>query len=206
MKSVVLLSGGLDSTLALAMAVRDGHSVEALTVTYGQTHAREVEAAQLIAEHYGVSQVRVAVSPVLFEGSALTGGADIPTAHADAPDSTYVPARNTVLLALAAARAEATGAKNVIIGANAADEAGYPDCRRKFIEAYRDVLQLGTLNHVWVMAPLLELSKSDILRRAYELDVPVEMTWSCYRGGLVQCGLCGACEAIESAQKGLASL
>lgn len=204
MKSIVLLSGGLDSTVALAMAVKSSQDVEALTVNYGQRHRREIGSARCIAALYGVKQTEVDVSPALFSGSALTDLPFVPDGHATEPDSTYVPARNTVLLALAAARAEAVGATNIIIGANAADNAGYPDCRREFIEAYRRVLNLGTCSNVWISTPLLSMSKAEILRRARELDVPVHLTWSCYRGGDIPCARCGACDELSRAKRELA--
>lgn len=203
MKAVVLLSGGLDSTVALAMAVEAGYEIDTLTVNYGQRHAREVASAKRVAEYYGVPNVEVLLSRVLFGGSALTGDGDIPVGHATSPDATYVPARNTVLLALAAARAEAIGAGTVIIGANGGDAAGYPDCRREFIESFRDVLNLGTVNHVWVMAPLLDMSKAEILAHGHRLKAPVGRTWSCYQGGDYECGKCGACEELRSARQEL---
>ena len=200
MRSVVLLSGGLDSTVALAITLGSAEVVDTLTVEYGQSHVRELEAASAVADYYKVPHTVVRVDPVLFGGSALTGGAVIPDGHADdGPDSTYVPARNTVLLALAAARAESVGAAQIVIGANADDEAGYPDCRWEFIEAYRSVLSHGTLGHVWVSAPLLRLTKKQIAGAAMRLGVPVGLTWSCYRGGDVPCGRCGACESREGA-------
>lgn len=191
MKTVVLLSGGLDSAVALALQTGD---VDALTVDYGQRHAREIMAAKDIAGHYRVAHTVVTVDPVLFKGSALTGTGAVPIGHATTPDATYVPARNTVLLALAAARAESIGAKRIVIGANADDAAGYPDCRRAFIEAFRDVLMHGTLGGVWVQAPLIDMRRRDIRDRATELNVPVELTWSCYVGGDEPCGECGACQ------------
>jgi len=189
--AVVLLSGGLDSAVALAMT---GGGVDCLTVDYGQTHVREIESAHAVAKHYACTHTVVHLDPVLFGGSALTGDQAIPTGHAETPDATYVPARNTVLLALAAARAETVGAKRIVIGANADDAAGYPDCRRAYIEQFRDVLTLGTIGHVWVAAPIIHLTKTEIRSLAIDLDVPVELTWSCYRGGDTPCGQCGACQ------------
>jgi 7-cyano-7-deazaguanine synthase len=104
-----------------------------------------------------------------------------------------VPARNTVLLALGAARAEAIGAQNVAIGCNADDYNGYPDCRRKYIEAFRDVLTEGTVGHVWVSAPFLNLTKRAVKQLGEDLGVPAHLTWSCYQGGEQPCGKCGAC-------------
>lgn len=189
MKSLVLLSGGLDSAVALA---NEPSVIEALTVDYGQRHSREIDSARRLAAYYGVPHTIVSVDPRLFEGSALTTEA-VPDGVAAEPDATYVPARNTVLLALAAARAEVIGAGIVVIGCNADDFNAYPDCRRKYLEAFRDVLSEGTLSHVWVSAPLLDLTKADVVALSKDLEVPVDMTWSCYRGGVVECGKCGAC-------------
>lgn len=192
-KSVVLLSGGVDSTVALDMALKAGSDVTALSVNYGQVHSRELTAARQVAMHYAVRHIVANIDPILFAGSALTGDRDVPDGHAESPDETYVPARNTVLLALAAARAESMGADRVVIGANADDQAAYPDCRRSYLEAFRDVLQLGTVNHVWVSAPLLGLTKREIFEYAAGNEVPIWLTYSCYRGGMEQCGSCGAC-------------
>ena len=201
MKTVVLLSGGLDSATVLGLAVaQEGASdVEALSINYGQRHRRELDSAKDLAAHYGVVHTMVSVDPVLFGGSALTSGPEAPEGAASEPDATYVPARNTVLLALAAARAEAVGAKVVSIGANADDAGGYPDCRRKFLESFREVLLIGTVGHVWVSAPLLSLTKSGVADLATELGVPIDLTWSCYRGGDEPCGTCGACELRNAA-------
>lgn len=195
MRSVVLLSGGLDSAVALALA---DDPVEALTVDYGQRHRREIEAARALAAHYGVPWRPITLDPTLFEGttSALVGNTPVPEGHADEPDATYVPARNTVLLSLAAARAEVLGAGSVIIGANADDAAAYPDCRAAYLQSFRDVLLEGTLGHVWIQAPLLAMGKREILLHARRLDVPVDLTWSCYEGlDSGPCGRCGACQA-----------
>jgi 7-cyano-7-deazaguanine synthase len=190
MKSLILLSGGLDSAVALALC---DQPMEAMTFYYGQRHEKEVDAAKQIANHYNVPWGIAAIDPVVFGGSALTGHTEIPDGHAESPDATYVPARNTVFLAMAAARAETIGARSIVIGANADDAAGYPDCRADYIEAYRDVLQQGTLGHIWIQAPLLWRSKADIIKLANELNVPVDLTWSCYRGSETPCGTCGAC-------------
>lgn len=189
MKTIVLLSGGVDSAFALA---RNDGPVEALTVDYGQRHRREIDAAAAIADHYKVRHVVVEVDPRLFR-SSLTHIGDVPDGVAEQPDSTYVPARNTVLLSLAAARAESIGARWVVIGANADDASAYPDCRREYIEAFRDVLIRGTVEHVWVDAPLLGMTKQQILTEAEKIGVPLHLTWSCYRGGEQPCGRCGAC-------------
>lgn len=198
MKAVILLSGGIDSTVCLATAIGYGYEIDALTVDYGQTHSRELIASTAVANYYEVKHTIVGVDPILFRGaSALTGGAEIPDDHADNPDATYVPGRNAVLLSLAASRAEAIGAEVIIIGVNADDAGGYPDCRRGFIEAFRDVIQMGSLKKSWLLAPLINMQKIDVVREAKRIAVPVELTWSCYRGGIDPCGRCGACKLLE---------
>ena len=194
--AVVLLSGGIDSTVALALTLQTTRYVETLTVSYGQTHNKEIGAAHTIADHYQVGNTTITLDPILFAGSALTGFGGIPDNHADNPDTTYVPARNTVLLALAAARAETLHMGRVVIGCNKDDAAGYPDCRRNYLEAFRDVLAQGTINNTWVSAPLLELTKPSIIKLAHHLNVPTHLTWSCYRGGDTPCGQCGACQVM----------
>lgn len=196
MNNVVLLSGGIDSAAALALTVERTGTADTITVDYGQLHRREIEAAAAIANHYNVKNTIIKISGLVFN-SALTGSADIPDHHADQPDATYVPGRNTILIALAAARAESIGAKRVVIGCNADDAAGYPDCRREYLEAYRDVLLTGTVSSVWVTAPLLHMRKPEIIRYAKRLEVPLELTYSCYRGGEQPCGQCGACEVNQ---------
>jgi 7-cyano-7-deazaguanine synthase len=196
-KTVVLLSGGLDSAVALAM--QRNTYLTTLTVDYGQRHIREVDAAADIAAHYQVPNLVVTVDPRLFGGSALTEHhAPLPDGAATAPDATYVPARNTVLLALAAAHAETLGARRIVIGANADDAGAYPDCRARYIQAFRDVLCEGTLGHVWVDAPLITTTKAEIIDLAHQLDVPIDRTWSCYAGGNEPCGRCGACQLREA--------
>lgn len=194
MKSILLLSGGVDSAVALALS--ESEIVECLTFDYGQRHRREIAAARNIALHYDLPWQQVSIDSVIFGRSALTFNANVPDGHAESPDDTYVPARNTVMIAMAAARAESIGASAVIIGCNADDAAGYPDCRPKYLEAYRDVLTRGTVNHVWVSAPLLHRTKEEIIEMGAQMDVPLHLTYSCYRGGAEPCGTCGACTSI----------
>lgn len=193
--NVVLLSGGVDSATALALTLKKNGDADTITVDYGQTHRRELQAAAAIADHYNVRNTVITLAGLWFD-SALTGLADIPTTHADQPDATYVPGRNTILIALAASRAESIGANRVVLGCNKDDAAGYPDCRREYLEAYRDVLIAGTVNHVWVTAPLLHMTKKQVIAIAQELKVPLDLTYSCYRGQEQPCGRCGACEVM----------
>lgn len=194
-KAIVLLSGGLDSAVALAFMELQAEpvKVEALTVDYGQRHAKEIDAACAIADFYDTPHRVVEVDPILFGGCALTGRGELPLGAATEPDATYVPARNTVLIALAAARAEALGYGNVVIGCNTDDAAAYPDCRMSYLAAMNDALHLGTASKISVYAPLLGHTKRGILRLAMNMGVPVGLTWSCYMGGSKPCKKCGAC-------------
>lgn len=200
MKYVVLLSGGIDSSVLLADLVNRGHDCVALTLNYGQTHVREVQSAMAIAKHFD-TPIHVHVLPRVFDGSssALLSGSEIPETHADSIDSTYVPGRNIVMLATAAATADAIGSPAVFMGATVEDAAGYPDCRPRFLAAMSDATFFGTKSGVMVYAPFASMPKSDVVALGRELGVPLDQTWSCYRRGTTQCGRCGACELRQKA-------
>lgn len=203
--AVVLLSGGLDSYTAAAIVRQRGFALYALTVRYGQRHARELEAARAVAANLRVARhLEVAVDLSAFGGSALTAPIEVPKDRAGALDSaipiTYVPARNTVFLSLALAWAEALGARDIVIGANAIDYSGYPDCRPAFLEAFERLASLGTKAGVEgtafrIHAPLLRMSKGDIVRRGLELGLDYGLTHSCYDPGPggEPCGRCDSC-------------
>lgn len=204
-KAVVLLSGGLDSSTTLAIAHAQGYELHTLSFDYGQRHQREVEAAVAVARHYGVTrQKTVTIDLRAFGGSALT--ADIPVPHARSLEAmaqdipiTYVPARNTIFLSFALAYAEVTGANDIFLGINAIDYSGYPDCRPEYLAAYERVANLATKastqdgRRFRLHAPLITMSKADIVRKGLELGVPFELTWSCYEGGEAACGTCDSC-------------
>jgi 7-cyano-7-deazaguanine synthase len=209
-RAVVLVSGGLDSATVLALARRDGVEAHALTVDYGQRHRAEIEASRRVAEALAAASHRVvAVDLRVLGGSALTSDAiAVPKDRTDAEigrgiPASYVPARNTVLLAVAVAAAEALDADAVHVGVNALDSSGYPDCRPEFLAAFREAARLGTRRGVEgrpvrIEAPLVALSKAGIARLATSLGVPVAETLSCYDpvrrgGGVVHCGRCDAC-------------
>lgn len=189
MKAVVLLSGGLDSYTAAAMAREDGYDLYALTVRYGQVHAREVEAARAVAASLGVARhVELDVDLAAFGGSALLGNGEVPKDReietAGIP-STYVPARNTIFLSLALAWAEVVGADAIVIGINALDYSGYPDCRPEYLEAFERLARLATRAGVEgqpleIRAPLLHLSKAEIVRAGTALGLDYGLTHSCY--------------------------
>jgi len=206
--AVVLLSGGLDSATCLAWARREGYSAHALTVDYGQRHAIEIECAAVVARGLGVASHRiVAVDLTFLAGSALTDRnvavpkTRSPVEIASGVPTTYVPARNTVLLSLALAWGEALGARDLVIGVNAVDYSGYPDCRPAFLRAFEALAgcatKAGVDGEAWrIHAPLLDLSKAEIVRRAVAWGVPYYSTISCYDPGSsgAPCGACDACQ------------
>lgn len=206
-RAIVLLSGGMDSATAAAVARAEGFALHALTFEYGQRHALEVEAARGIARWLGaVEHVVFPLDLRRFGGSALTADVPVPKGRSDAEissgiPSTYVPARNTVFLALALAFAEARGARDIFLGANAIDYSGYPDCRPAFLEAFERVASLGTRagaeggESIRVQAPLLRRTKAEIVRLGIELGVDFSLTLSCYDPSPSgkACGGCDAC-------------
>jgi 7-cyano-7-deazaguanine synthase len=210
-RAVVLLSGGLDSATAAALARRDGWELYALTVRYGQLHAVEIDAARRVAASLGVARhVELDVNLAAFGGSSLLGDGEIPTdlatragratREASAIPSTYVPARNTILLALALGWAEAVAAERIVIGVNALDYSGYPDCRPEFIAAFEYMASLATRvgierRAVRIWAPLQQLTKAAIIRLGVELGVDYGITHSCYNPGPDgrPCGRCDSC-------------
>lgn len=188
-RAVVLLSGGLDSYTAAAMAREQGFELNALTMVYGQRHQREVEAARAVARWLGVARhVEFGVDLRTFGGSSLTSSDPVPKDRAIMPDdipSTYVPARNTVFLSLALAWAEVLGAADIVIGVNALDYSGYPDCRPEFIDAFQTMARLATRAGVGgspltIHAPLQHLTKAQIIERGRGLGLDYGLTHSCY--------------------------
>ena len=187
--AIVLLSGGLDSYTAAAIARVDGFRLHALTLDYGQRHAREVAAARAVAAALGVAKhIELAVDLSAFGGSSLTTDAPVPKDRAIDPDeipSTYVPARNTIFLALALGWAEVVGAHDIVIGVNALDYSGYPDCRPEYIAAFERLAALATARGVHgerltIHAPLQAMTKAEIIRRGLELGLDYGLTHSCY--------------------------
>jgi 7-cyano-7-deazaguanine synthase len=201
----VLLSGGLDSYTAAAIARADGFELFALTIRYGQVHLREVEAARAVARALGVRRQReIDVDLAAFGGSALTGDGDIPKDRRLDDErsipSNYVPARNTILLSLALAWAEVLDARAIVIGVNAVDYSGYPDCRPEFLDAFERLASLGTRAGVEgrpliVRAPLLRMSKGEIIQCGIELGLDYGLTHSCYDPDGIgrPCGRCDSC-------------
>ena len=220
-RAVVLLSGGLDSTTAAALARREGYELYALTVRYGQVHAAEIEAARRVALALGVARhVELDVDLRAFGGSSLLGDGEIPRASNsitnnsitnnpianDPIPSTYVPARNTILLSLALGWAEVVAADRIVIGVNAIDYSGYPDCRPEYLSAFEYLATLatragvgGTVIRIW--APLQSLTKAGIIRLGAELGVDYGLTHSCY-GPLPDGRPCGQCDSCRFRARG----
>ena len=199
--AIVLLSGGLDSATVLAMALEQGRVCRALSFDYGQRHRSEVNAARRVAEAAGVPMTTARIDLAAFGGSALTDSAiAVPEGPSEGIPVTYVPARNTIFLAYALAAAEAAAAREIFIGVNAVDYSGYPDCRPEYIAAFQQLAALATRegvegNPVRIRAPLIALSKAEIVRVGTKLGVDYAATVSCYQADEDgrACGVCDSC-------------
>ncbi len=203
-KCIVLLSGGLDSTTCLAVAKAEGYECYTMAVDYGQRHKSELLAAQRVSTHFGAKAHKVIkIDLRAIGGSALTDDIDVPD-HCDVEDNdipiTYVPARNTIFLSIALGYAETIGANDMFIGVNAVDYSGYPDCRPEFIESFEKMANLATKAQVEgqkfsIHTPLLELTKSDIIKLGNKLNVDYGITVSCYNADILgkACGECDSC-------------
>ncbi|MBA62964.1 MAG: 7-cyano-7-deazaguanine synthase QueC [Planctomycetaceae bacterium] len=205
-KAVVLLSGGLDSSTVLAIAVSEGYEVTALSFRYGQNHAHETDQATKIAKKFGVGDHTIIdIDLSIFGNSALTGQFEVPktinmAALSEDIPITYVPARNTIFLSYALAMAEVREASIVMLGVNALDYSGYPDCRPEYVESFEEMANLATKravegNSLKIVAPLLHLTKAQIIARGMALGVDYSMTTSCYDPDISNraCGSCDAC-------------
>ncbi len=211
--AVVLLSGGLDSYTAAAVAIRDGFSISALSINYGQRHARELDASKAVARALGaIRHLELDLDLTRIGGSSLTSTAlDVPKDQAIDPSvipSTYVPARNTIFLSLALGWAEVLGSSDIVIGVNALDYSGYPDCRPEFIRAFEQLARLATRAGVegrplTVHTPLLQLSKAEIIRLGLSLGLDYGLTHSCY-DPLPDGASCGRCDSCRLRAAGFA--
>src|SRR5947208_6264522 len=210
--AVVLLSGGLDSATALAIARSQGYETYALSFDYGQRHRQELDAARKIAKSLAAKEHRIIkIDNQIFAGSALTNNVDVPKARSESEIGagipiTYVPARNTIFLAHALAWAETVPAGHIFIGANAIDYSGYPDCRPEFIALFETLANVATKAgaegaRIQIHAPLIMMSKADIVRKAVELKVDLSLTHSCY-DPLPDGRACGECDSCQLRQKG----
>jgi 7-cyano-7-deazaguanine synthase len=210
--AVVLLSGGLDSATTLAIARSQGYEAYVLSFDYGQRHQRELEAARKVAKSLGAKEHRIVkIDNQIFAGSALTDDVDVPKSRSEEEigtgiPPTYVPARNTIFLAHALAWAETIPAGHIFIGANAIDYSGYPDCRPEFIALFETLANVATKSgaegaRIQIHAPLLQLSKADIVRKAVELNVDLSLTHSCY-DPTPDGRACGKCDSCQLRLKG----
>ena len=202
MNTVLLLSGGLDSVTLLAHLSSEGCDVGCVSFDYGQTHVRELDAARFFSSRYNASH-RIVTLPDVFSGSALTGDIPMPSGHYsdETMRQTVVPNRNMVMLSIATSIAIQWGASNVAYAAHADDFGVYPDCRPQFIGAMKTAMSLCDWSEINLLAPFAGWGKRDIYRHAVRLGVDVEKTWSCYSGGELPCGKCGACSARREAIK-----
>ncbi|MFO7792464.1 MAG: 7-cyano-7-deazaguanine synthase QueC [Candidatus Saliniplasma sp.] len=204
-RAVVLLSGGLDSSTTLAIADEEHDDIYALTFKYGQKHEKEIKCSERLAEHYSVKDHIILNVPLekIATSSLLTDGDDISDSDmeniGESIPTTYVPARNILFLSFALSYAESVDAETIYIGATAVDYSGYPDCRPEFFEAFKTMAMEGTKRgtegkRIDIKTPLIDKSKSEIIKRGVELSVPYQKTWSCYRGGAKACGTCDSCK------------
>ncbi len=211
-KAVVLLSGGIDSATTLAIAVRDGFETCTMSFQYGQRHSCELDAAQKIADAFGVERrVLVTIDLRLFGGSALTSDMEVPKNRsadeiAQGIPITYVPARNTIFLSYALGWAEVIGSHDIYIGVNAVDYSGYPDCRPEFIRAFENLANLATREgaegrRISIRTPLIYLSKAEIIKTGVGLGVDYSLTLSCYDPSL-EGFACGECDSCQIRKKG----
>jgi len=210
--AVVLLSGGIDSTTTLAIAMAQGYATYVLSFDYGQRHSLELEAARRVAKSLGAKEHRaVKIDNHIFGGSALTDNVDVPKGRSEKEIAagvpiTYVPARNTIFLSYALAWAEVLDASDIFIGVNALDYSGYPDCRPEFITAFENLAKLATKSGVEgqrfrIHAPLISLSKAEIIRRGAELGIDFSLTHSCY-DPTADGRACGRCDSCQIRLKG----
>ncbi|MFP4069430.1 MAG: 7-cyano-7-deazaguanine synthase QueC [Verrucomicrobiota bacterium] len=198
MKTVLIYSGGLDSTVLLYHLRDAGHELHALSVDYGQRHRRELESAAAICRQAGVPWRCAdlsAISPLLAGSSLTSPDIEVAEGHytEESMKTTVVPNRNMILLALATGHALSIGAAQVAYAAHSGDHAIYPDCRNAFADAMAEAIRLADWNEVELLRPFVDWTKADIVRRGDELDAPLALTWSCYKGGALHCGRCGTC-------------
>ena len=202
--AVCLLSGGLDSTTALYAAIHEGYHPLALTIDYGQLHKREIDSARKIAKRLNLEHEIISIhlpwggSSLIDSKISIPENRNVTDASKEIPN-TYVPARNTIFLSLAASMAEANQASAIFIGANALDYSGYPDCRPEYLHKFEQLIKHGTKQGVEgktlkIKAPLVHLKKSEIIKLAAQLGAPLELTWSCYKGGEAPCQVCDSCQ------------
>jgi 7-cyano-7-deazaguanine synthase len=211
-KAIVLLSGGLDSCVTAAIARDKGYDLHFLNVYYGQRHSRERLSAQEIARFYGGKITELDIigfGKAVQAGTVLTGAGEVPANRSEGEMSegkapSYVPGRNTIMLALAQSLAEALEADCIYCGVNAVDYSGYVDCRPAFIAEWNSLAEVSTFrgvggNPIWVESPLIEMTKVQIVEKGQQLGAPLELSWSCYNGGELPCNTCDSCQIRNAA-------
>ncbi len=197
-RALVLLSGGLDSTVTLAFALNEGYEVTALSFDYGQRHSVELESGRKIAEFYKIPRKVFKIDLTQIGGSALTD--DIPVPENRSMDemenipSTFVPSRNMIFLSIASSYAYVNNIDNIFIGVNVVDYSGYPDCRPTFISSMKNTIEEALLRNINLHAPLIHMSKAQIVKLGVKLKAPLEFTHSCYEGREKACGKCDSCQ------------
>ncbi len=197
MKAIVLMSGGLDSTTVLAYALKEGYEITGISFDYGQRHRIELESSKKIAEYYGIERMVFKIDLTQIGGSSLTDNMEVEKGRIsrDNIPNTYVPGRNIIFTSIAGGLADLRGADAIMLGVNAVDYSGYPDCRPEFISSMEKALQTGLAksNKLRIIAPLQRLSKAEIIRMGMELKAPYQLTHSCYEGREKACGECDSC-------------
>ena len=197
-KTVLIYSGGIDSTVLLYDLLNSGHCVQALSVNYGQRHGKELDCAKILCKQLNVKHHvadLTALNPLLSGSSLTSPHVQVPEGHYEdeSMKATVVPNRNMILLSIATGWAMSTGASSVSYAAHSGDRAIYPDCREEFADAMNSVMEIAGWDKVSLNRPFSSLTKADIVKLGDELGVPFEQTWSCYKGGQVHCGVCGTC-------------
>jgi len=205
-KAVCLLSGGLDSAVATAQATKEGYEITALTFDYGQKHKKEINAAAKIASDLNIKEHKIIKLELKIPHTTSLIGENTPPQNRSPEEinkqkkipSTYVPARNTIFLAIALAHAETTNSQAIYLGAHSIDYSGYPDCRPEYFKKYQQLIDIATKkttegDEIKIKTPLIYLNKAQIIKKGFNLDVNYKHTWSCYLGGKKACGRCDAC-------------
>jgi len=199
MKSVALISGGIDSFVASAFEKSNGSTIFGLTVDYKQLHRREINSAEKVGKFLNVKEHKFINIDLSWLPSSLTNRDYVEKKHKSGIPSTYVPSRNTILISIALAYAEAIDAESIVVGVHSIDYSGYPDCRPEYIKAFQKLIDAGTRKtieggRIELRAPLILMRKSEIIKLGISLRLDFSITWSCYKGGSKACGICDSCK------------